>query len=297
MQKFNWNDLKYFLEVARIGTLSGAAHALKTDHATVSRRIGQLEHGLAVALFHRHRMGYELTPDGERLFSHAAEMEQIAEKAQESFGQANANLTGTVRLSTTEGFGNHFLAARLGEFAQEYPQLTLELITLQQISEPSPRQGDVTVTFRRPDRGRFVVERLTDCELCLYASKLYLDQVPSIKRRLDLKHHRFIGYVDDFIISPEFDYPDEVRPIGRVLTQASGISAQLAATLNAQGLCILPRYVAQPFPDLVAVLPEEIKVERTYWMISHEGTSELPRIKALRKFLKKCVSANPIFTR
>src|SRR5262245_45129560 len=71
MRGFDWNDLKYFLTIARAGKLTTAARQLDVDHTTVSRRIGALEENLRATLFERSPQGYKLTQAGERLMAHA----------------------------------------------------------------------------------------------------------------------------------------------------------------------------------------------------------------------------------
>jgi DNA-binding transcriptional LysR family regulator len=76
-KKENWDDFRYFLAVARAGTLSGAAEMLGTEHTTVARHVSALEDGLNIRLFHKSNSGYELTPEGERVLNAVENMESI----------------------------------------------------------------------------------------------------------------------------------------------------------------------------------------------------------------------------
>lgn len=133
MRPFTWDDLQYFLAVARTGQLSTAARQLRTSHVTVLRRIDRLEQALSTKLFERNPRGYLLTPMGERLVEPAEVMEREAMKFQTEATGNLAALSGVVRLSTLEGFGNFFLADRLPVLAQSYPSLFVEVVTIQQI--------------------------------------------------------------------------------------------------------------------------------------------------------------------
>ncbi len=102
---FDWNDLRYFLELQRSGRLLTAARRLNTTHATVARHIEAIEKSLGTALFVQHAQGYELTPAGETLLKHAEAMENVALLAQEDITQSSAPL-GKIRLGVTEGWAS-----------------------------------------------------------------------------------------------------------------------------------------------------------------------------------------------
>ncbi|KQX34329.1 hypothetical protein ASD04_16970 [Devosia sp. Root436] len=293
--RFDWNDMRYFLEVARLGTLSAAARTLATDHATVARRILALEKALSQTLFHRSPLGYMLTPNGEALLPVAEQMEARASEAVSRMGRPELGLSGTVRLVTPEGFGNHFLAHHLGAFAAAYPRLQLELVTIQQILSLSQREGDIAVTLSPPRTGRFAVGKLADYYLRLYAGAGYTERAETIARRKDLSAHDFIGYVDELIFTKELDYLGEVLPGLRARLQCSSLFAQTVATRAGLGLCVLPTYLAGPDDDLQVVLAGEVLLKRSYWVSAHEEMSNMPRIKAVWGFLERICRDEPHF--
>lgn len=293
--RFDWNDMRYFLEVARLGTLSGAARSLGTDHATVARRMIALEKALSQTLFHRSPLGYMLTPNGEALLPLAEEMEAQALEAMSRMGRPEHGLAGTVRLVTPEGFGNHFLSYHLAAFAAEFPRLQLELVTIQQILSLSQREGDIAVTLSPPRTGRFVVGKLTDYYLKLYANRSYLDTAEAVTRRRDLGSHAFIGYVDELIFAKELDYLGEVVPGLRARLQCSSLFAQMVATRAGLGICVLPIYIGGPDAALAEVLGGELVLKRSYWVSTHEEMSNMPRIRAVWRFLERICREEPNF--
>lgn len=288
MTRFDWNDLRYFLEVARVGTLSGAGRALGADHATVARRIGALEHALRQTLFHRSLAGYALTASGEQLLAHAEEMEGLAMRAAASAANPGAALAGLVRLTTPDGFGNFFLAGFLERFASTYPRLCLQFVPVQQIQAASQREGDVAVTLTSGG-ARFSSEKLTEYGLGLYASTGYLDASPALAAGEDLRGHRMVGYVEDLLISSELDYLSDVLPGLRANIQCASLSAQVAATRNGAGICVLPHFIARLFAELVPVLPGAVELRRTYWLNVAPGTARAPRVRAVIEFLRDAV--------
>ena len=106
--RFDWNDIQYFLAVAREGTVSEAARRLRVNHATVIRRIDALEQALSAKLFERTPRGYGLTQPGERLLQSSERIEDETERVRNEVGGRH-DVAGTVRISSLEGFGNFFL--------------------------------------------------------------------------------------------------------------------------------------------------------------------------------------------
>ena len=256
----------------------------------MARRITALEAALGRQLFERNPRGYNLTQHGETLLSIASAMEAEAVRIGESAAGEQQGLSGAVRISTPEGFGNFFLASRIGALAAAHPRLTIEMITVQQIVALSRREADVAVTMQPPPSGSFVHEHLTDYRLFVYGSRAYLASAPPIRSREDLSAHPFIGYVDDLIFTRALNYLSEVRPHLRAKLQNSSLQAQLSATASGFGLCVLPAYVACTAPDLVAVLPEEISLERSYWMMADTDMAETASVRLTRRFLRTALA-------
>lgn len=289
---FTWDDLRYFLAVARSGQLSGAARSLRSSHATVARHIDRLEFALKVKLFERNPRGYELTGVGRRLIETVERMEAEAERLQSDVTTGGSLLQGVVRISALEGFSNFFLVDRLNAFAASHPNITLELITIQQIIALSRKEADVAVTLDPPKAGPYASEKIIDYTLHLYAAPAYLAGRPPIARREDLLDHFFIGYVQDLIFSPGLDYLRSILAGLQAGFQSSSLFAQLTATLGGRGLCVLPHFVAARFPELVMVLPQEVGLRRTYWLTRHQDLAEVPRIRSVADFILTTARAN-----
>lgn len=296
MSNFSWDDLRHFLAVARTGQLSAAARELRTSHVTVSRRIDRLERMLGQRLFERSPKGYALTTAGGRLVEQAKAMERQAELVGSSEPGGRLVARGVVRLSTPEGFGNFFLADKLAGFAGEHPGLAVEFVTLQQIVSLSRREADLAVTLHPPASGPYRHERLAGYRLFLYAAKTYLAAHEPIASRADVMAHPLIGYIDDMIFTPGLDYLKDILPGMRASYQSSSIQAQLSAGLAGYGLCILPHFIACRHLELRPVLPGELYLDRTYWLVCHEELAPAPRIRILADFIRdRARRAGPLF--
>lgn len=289
---FTWDDLQFFLAVARTGQLSTAARRLRTSHATVSRRIDRLEFALKVKLFERNPRGYVLTGMGQRFVETAERIERETEQLQLDINDGLTAQRGVVRLSTLEGFGNFFLADRLGDFAARYPNVSLEMLAIQQIMSLSRKEADIQVALTAPKAGPYQSEVLTPYTLHVYGARSYLSKHPPITGRNDLAAHRFVGYIEDMIFAPGLDYLGELQPGLHAHFQSSSILTQLKAVRQGLGLCVLPHFIAQQEEDLEIVLPEEIELKRTYWLVCHRDLVTVPRVRAVREFLMQSVREN-----
>jgi len=292
MRAFDWNDLRFFLSVAQAGTVSQAARRLGVDHATVIRRVEALEHAMGVKLFERTPRGYYLTSNGERLLPSAEAMHEEARRIGREMLAANHGIGGIVRISTLEGFGNVFLARRLPKFAARYPNLHIELLTLQQIVALSRRESDIAITLQPPETGRFVREKLIDYTLFVYGSQDYLARCAPIESRDDLRDHVFCGYIDDLVFVRGLDYLDEVAKGLRAKLQSSSLHAQTEAAIEGYGLCVLPAFIAVRHPQLVPVVPDQVALTRSYWLVASADVAPSPRVQAIRQFIRAEVDAN-----
>ncbi|MFT4184790.1 MAG: LysR family transcriptional regulator [Rhizobium sp.] len=289
---FTWDDLQFFLAVARTGQLSTAARQLRTSHATVSRRIDRLEFALKVKLFERNPRGYMLTGMGQRFIDTAERMEQETERLRADLTAGSAAQRGVVRISAPEGFSNFFFTTMLPEFTAKYPNIALELVTIQQIMSLSRKEADIVVVLDPPKAGPYFTEKLTDYHLQVYGSQDYLARHGPVRSRNDLPDHAFVGYIEDMIFAPGLDYLGDIHPRIRPQFQSSSIFAQLSATKSGLGLCVLPFFIACRHPDLQMVLPDEVDLKRHYWITCHRDLRQSPRVRTVIEFLMDAVQRN-----
>jgi DNA-binding transcriptional LysR family regulator len=292
MERFDWDDLRFFLAVARSGRLTAAARRLGADHATVSRRITSLEESLKAKLFERRPQGYALTGHGEQLLAKAESMETEALAIQSEIGGADMALSGTVRIGAPDGFGSSFLAPRFAGFAKAYPGLELQLIAMPRLLSLSKREADVAITLAPPKEGKVVARKLCDYRLGLYASQDYLDAMPPIAAAEDLFAHRIVGYIDDLIFTPELDYLDEVAKGLRAQIQSSSVLAQMNAVAAGAGIGVIHHFMAVDEPRLVPVLPESVSITRSFWLLVHADLKDVARVRAVVDFVVRESKAN-----
>lgn len=286
---FNWDDLQAFLAIARTGRLTEAARSMSIEHTTLSRRITRLEAALAMKLFDRRPTGYSLTADGEALVVRAEAIEATAVGILSNHADPRIALTGVVRVGAPEAFGTYCLGGRIGELSRSYPGLMIELVAMPRAFSLSRREADVAIALSRPPSGRLHAQKLTDYELGLYGCTAYIEAHGSPKDRADLIHHRFVGYIDDLLFAPELDYFSSTFPGIDPSVKISNVITQMSATLGGAGLCILPCFMADREPSLKRVLPDTVRIMRTYWILCHSDMHNVPRIRVIMKFISEVV--------
>lgn len=287
-----WDDLRYFLAVARSGQLTTAAKRLQVDNATVARRIKVLETALDAQLFDRNPKGYRLTDVGRRLMPSAEAVETTTLEARSLVQGSGDALEGVVRIGAPDGFGSCFLAPRIHKLAERHPDLELQLSAMPRVFSLSNREVDLAIGVTRPKTGRVIAAKLTDYRLGLYAARHYLEREAPIRRPQDLRQHRMIGYIADLIFDPKLDYMPSLDPSIVPQISSTNLIAQLNATIAGAGVCILPVFLAGETPGLQAVLPNKFSLLRTFWIMSHENTANLRRIRATIDFIKDEVRAS-----
>lgn len=289
----NWDDLKFFLEVARTRKASSAAKRLNVDYTTVSRRINSLEQALGTLLFEKSRTnGFVLTAEGQRLLTYAEAIESTLHMACEQVSGSGVALSGHVRMGCTEGFGSFFITPQLSHFVDTWPAISVDILPLPHFISLSKREADIVIALERPEHGPYVCCKLCDYRLRLYATRDYLERHAPIRQISDLAEHPFISYVDDLAFSSELLYLNNLLPNASAHLRSTSVIAQYVAAQQGRGLAILPCFLAAQDPGLVAVLPDQVEITRQFWMYCREDLRKLKRITLLWDYIRDVTERN-----
>lgn len=292
----NWDDLRYFLAVARTQTASAAGKRLGVDHTTVARRIRELEAALGTVLFEKSRAGgFVLTAEGQRLLAYADDVETTVQSASEQFAGGVHSLSGHVSIGSTEGFGSFFLAPQLARFAAVHREISIDLLPVPHFVNLSKREADIAILLERPERGQYIHTKLCDYRLKLYGTRAYLKRHTVSRKVAELKEHAFLNYVTDRVFSPELLYLDRTIPGAAANLFTTSIVAQYHAALQGTALAILPCFMAEPDPRLIGIFPDQIAVTRHFWLCCREDLRKLRRISALWDYLRHVADLNHSF--
>lgn len=288
--QLNWDELRSFLAVARMGRLTVAARSLGVDHSTLSRRIQALEARLGLQLFERAPSGYRITPIGEKVMEEVMQMEACATRIQAELSKEARSLDGPIRLSLPEGFSARFLLSRLPALRQSSPGISIELVADPGILSLTRREADIAIMMERPTTGPLISRKLCDYEYGLYGAAEYLERNPPLHRPEDMKAHRLVGYIPDRLPTPAHDYLREMVPGRHADLQISNILAQVDAVCLGLGLGLLPCFIASQYPTLERLLPRGIGFHRSYWLVTHELPRHPSRVNTVKKFITSQVA-------
>jgi DNA-binding transcriptional LysR family regulator len=282
-----WDDLQYFLELSRSGTLTSAARRLGVQHTTVARRIRALEADVGKPLFDRTEDGFALTEAGEKLIPAASEMERSYGNAELAVAGSAAAMAGIVRIGCTEGYGTTLLPRHLARFRQLNPEILIDLLVLPRVIQSTRHDADIVISIDRPARGQSTITKQSDYELRLYATEEYLRNSPSLEHAGDLDRHVLIDYVDYFSVAKNLPNLEGKIKLSQRGMHSTSLLAQREAVIAGAGIAILPNYLARECPDLKPVLASELQFTRTYWLILRDDVRLSPRVRAVSNFLKR----------
>ncbi|MDE1999485.1 MAG: LysR family transcriptional regulator [Burkholderiales bacterium] len=292
LSTFDWNDLKYFLSVAREGGLSKAALQLGTSASTVSRHISALEARLKVRLFVRLTTGYLLTDVGSELYEQVAEVERstlAVARGSAAVGEKES-VTGLVRLATADSVGTFVLAPHLVQLRQRHPGLRIELLLGHAQVDLSRREADLALRMLdaanpqgHPDH---VMHRITTVPFGLYASPAFISQAqaqsPDAWRTMD-----HIGWDSGWRHLPLAQWL--ARTFSRpAVASSNSMTAHFELIRSGAGIGLLPRYMAARDPSLIHI-PAEGPPERELWLIYHRDLRGSKRVQAVRRFVEEVI--------
>lgn len=282
----DWEDLRYFLAVARGGSMSAAARALKVDHATVGRRLTALEASLDVRLVDRLPRSSRLTALGREVHDRAAAMEAEAHGIARLAKAAHAPLVGRITLSAAPVLVAPLLARHLARFHEAYPDILLSLRAQGQQVSLSRRDADVALRLIRPEEAGDVTRRVGRMAFGLYAHRDYLRRHPP-----DRWH--FIAYDQTYADMPQQRWLLGIARDRPIVCELSYIAEHLIAVRAGVGVAGLPRFLGEREPELVRIADDGPAFARDIWLVVHRDLRKSPPIRAVMDFVARVIADEP----
>ncbi|MGE5564241.1 MAG: LysR family transcriptional regulator [Bacillota bacterium] len=282
----DWNDLRYFLAVARKGSTLAAGRELRVSQTTVARRIAALEQALGFPLFEKRQAGYSLTAAGEELVGRAEQVEAAAAAFADAASAHTRELSGTVRITTEEIYANSLLAPLLAELHRLHPEILIELDTSQTVRDLGGGEADISLRSTSEEQPAGVVGR----QLCvddwtLYCSRDYAARNGAPASLEDLRNHPIIGGGGGNLWR---HYQAWLQALGledRVAMHHATSGGLLAGVRSGFGVAVLPCVVADGDPDLIRCIDPRTKHGRILWLLTHERVRQSPRVRTVIDFL------------
>jgi DNA-binding transcriptional LysR family regulator len=271
-----WDDIRFFLALARQGSLSGAARQLKVEHSTVARRVDALEQSLGIRLFDRLPKAWSLTPEGETLVEHAGRLDDEAQ----SFARAAlgaSSIRGTVRVSAPPNLASHVLAPRLAAQRGRWQNIDLELVGEIHSAQLSRGEADLALRMSQPSAPGLVARRVGTIRYALYAAHGYT--------RHPASDWTFLGYDDSLRQVAQQQWLERVAAGRRQPLRSNDLTTLLHATRAGMGVAALPCYLAAGDSSLSPVVSALAPPVRELWLVMHPDVRRSPRVRLMADLL------------
>lgn len=266
--RVDWNDIQFFLAVARTGGLTPAAAKLGTSASTVSRRVAALEAALGTPLFLRFPDGYRLSDDGRDWLPHA-EAKEAAALGMSGRAAFNPGVSGSVRLATAENLATQLIAPHLPAFLLRHPNLHLDILTGARVVDLGRHEADVALRLTRPDRGDLTIRRVGRMACAVYRAR---DSDPA----------GFVGWVKAWSHLPA------ARALGAmqapVILTSDSLAVHQALATTGVARAILPCFLGDADPNLVRE-GDAPQADQDLWLAFRSDLSGSARVRAVIMFL------------
>ena len=244
----DWDKLRVFHAVAEAGSFTHAGETLNLSQSAVSRQISALEENLQVPLFHRHARGLILTEQGESLNRTVREVFAKLAMTEALLTESKEKPAGRLKVTTTVGFGATWLAPRLAQFLEQYPDVTMTLLLDDADLDLAMREADVAIRMHPPKQPDLVQRHLMQLTWLVVASPAYLEANGTPARPEDLDDHKLILFGDYRPPVPDINWLAEVgRRAGsprRPLLEVNSLHAMALAIRSGMGIGVLPDWMS-----------------------------------------------------
>jgi DNA-binding transcriptional LysR family regulator len=283
----DWDDVRYFLAAARGGSVRAAAKSLGVNHATVLRRIGQLEESLGARMFERLPSGYRLTAAGDEVLELARQMEASSHQLETRVFGRDQSVRGLLRVTLPPPLATHLLMPDFADFARLHPDIEMDIASSGELANLTNREADVAI--------RVVYDRKT-LPLNLHGLK-----GPEVFGGVYIAHDRLAAWLSGaseptrwIVISahgvPDWASQGEVR-VANVPFRVTDAEAQIVAVRQGLGITTLPCFVGDADPLLVRVPGADLHMYGTLWLLTQGETRKTKRVRLFTEFVSERLAA------
>nr|WP_241018358.1 LysR substrate-binding domain-containing protein [Paraburkholderia sp. Tr-20389] len=185
--------MRVFCTVARQASFSAAADALSVSAAYVSKRVAMLEADLGTRLFHRSTRRVAITDAGERVYAWAEKILDDVDRLVEDVSTTRRVPRGTLRVSSSFGFGRHVVAPALARLTERYPQLSVRLDLFDRIVDVAGEGFDLDIRIGDEIAPHLIAKRLASNHRVLCAAPAYLKRHGTPRQLADLGAHQCLA--------------------------------------------------------------------------------------------------------
>ena len=276
----DWNDLRYFLSVARTGSTLAASKQLRVSQSTVSRRITALEEQIELKLFIRKQSGYKLTPRGRSVLPAAEKVESAILAFSDGVEAETRRLSGTVRVSTVESAANAWVIPAVGLLRRHHPDVRVEILTSERYVDLARGEADVAIRFGpKPTQDTLIVRHLVDMLESFYAAKEVVEKLGMPASVADLARYPIVASTDTESIMNQ--WVEDQIPHAKIEQRANSMSSIIASVRSGLGAAILPCIMGDDIAGVVRLLPPIEELTAPCWMVTTDEARRQPHVRAV----------------
>lgn len=289
----DWDEVRTAFQVARKGTVSGAAQVLGVHHATVIRHIDSLEEKLGAKLFQRHARGYTPTEAGADLLNVAQSTDdQLNQLASRIRGRGD-QVTGDLVITSLAVLAP-LVSPALAAFQDEHPEVTIKFLTNERLFRLEYGEAHVAIRAGNPpDQPDNVVQNFYTQQFGLYASKEYVARYGKPTSFENLAHHKFIGSADETPRAPFFVWLHDNVPAENITYKVNQITAMRPAIEAGLGIGFAGVWDRNEADGLVQVFAPIPEWESKLWLVTHVDLHRTPKVQTFVRFLKDYAKSWP----
>jgi DNA-binding transcriptional LysR family regulator len=294
----DWNDLRYFLAVARHGSTVAAARALATNQSTVQRRLTALERRIGKPLATRTPAGYRLNELGRDLVAHAEGVERAVLAFEQQLQSATRGVSGVLRVACPEPIVYRITqSALLERFKAKHPDLRVEFVMSDKYVDLSKGEADVALRSGDTDDAELVGRKIADSLWAVYASEDYVARHGRPQRIEDLESHLLVGLDESMAKHRANTWLARVAPNARVVARNNSVLGLVYAVKAGIGVAPLPTAIGDNEAGLIRVLGPIPELARIWRLLAHPDVRRTPRVSAFFEFIDGEIEAlKPILT-
>ena len=283
---FDWRLVRSFLAVLDQGSLLAAARALNVSQPTLGRHITELESQLDSVLFERTGRGLVPTRTAAQLAEAARQMQDGAVQLSRTLAGTRTQAGGTVRITASVPVAVQLLPHLLLDLRLTLPDIQIEIVSSNQVSNLLRREADIAIRMVRPDQTSLVARKLGDAPVGAYAHRDYLARRGTPAQPTELLQHELIGSDTDPAIRQGFEAMGYPVPREAFALRSDDLMVQWQAIRAGLGIGFVADYQARMDPDVVPVLTGQLQIPPLpVWLAVHREIRTSRHIRAVFDFL------------
>ena len=284
----DWDDVRYFLAVARGGSVRAAAERLGMQHSTVLRRIAQLEERLGARLFERLPAGYRLTDVGEEVLGFAEQMEASSRQLETRVFGRDQSIGGLLRITMAPTLATHLLMPDIADFARQYPEVGIEILSSFEPANLTNREADVAIRVVY-DRAALPLNLHGQKGPELFGAVYMARALLAMWQAGSPDRIRWILKDTETIL----DWARQAEvPAASVPFRTTDAAAQVVALRQGLGMAPLPCFVGDSEPLLVRAPGGSLRLHGSLWLLTQGETRKTRRVRLFTEFISRRLAAH-----